>query len=115
MHAHTSMCTGLRACPATQECPPGNPMGPHAQLTYLLKASLAGGAKTYVLLAARPEVEHATETLQALRFGEACAQVEVAAHKSTGAERAAAAALAAIDGQIASLEAAIRAKERFET
>ena len=86
------------------------------KLTYLLKRSLAGGAKTCVLLAARPEAEHATETLQALRFGEACAQVEVAANTSaSGAERAAAAALAAIEGQIASLEAAIRAKERFET
>ena len=77
--------------------------------------AVAGGAKTCVLLAARPEAEHATETLQALRFGEACAQVEVAAHKSQGAGRAAAAALEALDAQIASLEEAIKEKERFET
>ena len=32
----------------------------------LLRPSLSGGAQTYVLLAARPEGEHATETLQAL-------------------------------------------------
>ena len=36
------------------------------QLTMLLRPSLSGGAQTYVLLAARPEGEHATETLQAL-------------------------------------------------
>ena len=35
------------------------------QLTMLLRPSLSGGAQTYVLLAARPEGEHATETLQA--------------------------------------------------
>ena len=68
-----------------------------------------------MLLAARPEAEHAAETLQALRFGEACAQVEVAAHKGTGADRAAALALGALDSQIDALEAKIREKERFET
>ena len=104
----------------------------------LLRPSLSGGAQTYVLLAARPEGEHATETLQALspshltilptyrlttlpsdlvlqalRFGETCASVEVAARG--GAERQVQAALAAIDQQVAELEWAIRSKERFET
>ena len=108
------------------------------QLTMLLRPSLSGGAQTYVLLAARPEGEHATETLQALppshltilptyrlttlpsdlvlqalRFGETCASVEVAARG--GAERQVQAALAAIDQQVAELEWAIRSKERFET
>ena len=86
-----------------------------SKLTYLLKRSLAGGARTYVLLAARPEAEHAMETCQALRFGETCAQIEVAAHNGAGAGRAAALALESLDARIAELEAAIRAKERFET
>ena len=86
-----------------------------SKLTYLLKRSLAGGAKTYVLLAARPEAEHAVETLQALRFGEACAQVEVGADKAAGAGRAVGLALESLDEQIAALEATIREKERFET
>ncbi len=51
--------------------------------------------------------------LQALRFGETCASVEVAARG--GAERQVQAALAAIDEQVAELEWAIRSKERFET
>jgi len=83
------------------------------QLTMLLRPSLSGGAQTYVLLAARPEGEHATETLQALRFGETCAAVEVAA--KGGADRQAQAALAALDAQVAELEKAITLKERFET
>ena len=86
-----------------------------SKLTYLLKRSLAGGARTYVLLGARPEAEHATETLQALRFGEACSQVEVSASMGTGADRAAALALESLDEQIDALEATIREKERFET
>ena len=86
-----------------------------AKLTYLLKRSLAAGAKTLVLLAARPEAEHSMETFQALRFGETCAQIEVSAHNGTGAGRAAALALDALDAQIAQLEEQIRDKERFET
>ena len=83
------------------------------QLTMLLRPSLSGGAQTYVLLAARPEGDHATETLQTLRFGETCAAVEVAA--KGGADRQAAAALEALDAQVADLERRIMEKERFET
>ena len=84
------------------------------KLTMLLRRSLSGGAQTCVLLACRPEAEHATETLQALRFGEAAMQVEVTANGG-GNARAAAAALEALDKQVAALEHAIRDKERFET
>ena len=83
------------------------------KMTMLLRRSLSGGAQTCVLLAARPEAEHATETLQALRFGESAMQVEVAA--GGGGGRAAAAALEALDAQVAQLERLIVEKERFET
>jgi len=83
------------------------------KLTMLLKPSLSGGAQTLVMLAARPESEHALETLQALRFGEACSQIEVGA--CGGPDRAAALALAALDAQISEIEALILKKERFET
>ena len=82
-------------------------------MTMLLRRSLSGGAQTRVLLAARPEAEHATETLQALRFGESAMQVEVAA--GGGGGRAAAAALEALDAQVAQLERLIVEKERFVT
>uniref|UniRef100_A0A7S0JIH4 Kinesin motor domain-containing protein n=1 Tax=Calcidiscus leptoporus TaxID=127549 RepID=A0A7S0JIH4_9EUKA len=83
------------------------------KLTLLLKPSLSGGAQTLVFVSARPEAEHAVETMQALRFGEACAQVDVGAVAAP--DRAAAFALAALDAQVAEIEAQIRAKERFET
>jgi len=83
------------------------------QLTMLLRPSLSGGAQTYVILAARPEGEHALETMQALRFGETCAAVEVAA--KGGSDRQAQSALAALDAQVKELERLIVEKERFET
>jgi hypothetical protein len=66
-----------------------------------------------VILAARPEGEHALETMQALRFGETCAAVEVAA--KGGSDRQAQSALAALDAQVKELERLIVEKERFET
>lgn len=51
-------------------------------------------------------------TSQALRFGEACGRVENRAH--VGA-KGAAGLLAALEAQIEDLEAAIAAKERWET
>jgi len=83
------------------------------KLTMLLKPSLSGGAQTLVLLAARPEGQHALETLQSLRFGEACSQIEVSAGAGTG--RSAALALAALDAQVSEIEQLILKKERFET
>ena len=53
--------------------------------------------------AAEHAAEHAAETLQALRFGETAAAVDLGA-KDVGADRAAAAALASLDAQISSLE-----------
>ena len=39
-----------------------------SKLTMMLRRSLSGGAQTCVLLAARPEADHATETLQVRRL-----------------------------------------------
>ena len=87
-----------------------------AKLTMLLRRSLSGGAQTCVVLAARPEAEHAAETLQALRFGESAMQVEVGGNSMMAANgRAAAAALESLDKQVDHLEKLIIEKERFET
>ena len=49
------------------------------RLTTALQPSLGGRGTTLVLVTGRPEGEHVTETCQAMRFGEVCAQVEVEA------------------------------------
>ena len=82
------------------------------KLTMVLQPSLGGG-RTVVLVTGRPEAAHAAETIQALRFGETCSQVEIRA--SGGGTDNAAAALRTLDAQIESVQAKIRAKERWET
>ena len=84
------------------------------KLTTLLQTSLGGGGTTLVLVAARPEAAHASETMQALRFGETCSLVELKAAAADGAKTAAA-ALQALDAEVEAVEAQIRAKERWET
>lgn len=84
------------------------------KLTTLLQTSLGGEGTTLVLVAARPEAAHASETMQALRFGETCSLVELKAAAADGA-RTAAAALQALDAEVEAVEAQIREKERWET
>lgn len=67
------------------------------KLTQLLSEALGGRARTVVVVAAATEPKHAIETIQTLRFGEQCANVEsgAAASATVMTER-----LAEIDGQI---------------
>ena len=59
------------------------------QLTALLQASLGGAGRTAVLVTGRPEGSHAHETLQALRFAEGCASVELRAKGRAGKQHGA--------------------------
>lgn len=88
------------------------------QLTTLLRMSLGGGkrrgGRALMIIAARPEAEHADEMLNALRFGRACAKVEVASEaEAEGVIETA--AIEALDAQIRAVQAKIRAKEVWET
>ena len=48
-----------------------------SKLTLLLKKALSGGARTTVLVCASLEPRNAVESIQSLRFGEACSRVEM--------------------------------------
>ena len=80
-----------------------------SKLTELLSSALGGDSKTTVVVTASPEPRHAAESLQALRFGEACAVVTnaAAAQQSSTAHL-----IAALDAKIAAAEQAIEQKER---
>jgi kinesin family protein 5 len=84
-----------------------------AKLTMLLSPALGGSkSKASVVVCGSLEQDDAPETVQALRFGEACATVE--ASGSLGVNGAAA-ILASLDAQVEALEKAIAQKERWET
>ena len=91
-----------------------------SRLTSLLAAALSGArGRVALLLAARSDPGHGAETLRTLRFGETAAR---AALRTPGAANddapppppAAAAALRALDAEVAAVEAAIAAAERWE-
>ena len=50
-----------------------------SKLTLLLQEALGGAAKTSVIVCASLEPRNAVESIQALRFGEACSRVETRA------------------------------------
>mmetsp|Transcript_20724 Transcript_20724/g.45050 ORF Transcript_20724/g.45050 Transcript_20724/m.45050 type:complete len:185 (-) Transcript_20724:42-596(-) len=83
------------------------------RLTMLLQPSLSGNGMTTVLLTGRVEAAHATETLQTLRFGEACSSVELS--RKDWSTQTAVSALSTIDEQIAQIRKEIERKERWET
>ena len=83
------------------------------RLTELLRDALGGRSKTVVVVAARLEPPNAAETLHALRFGERCRQVSETVGGSTMST--AVGLIEALTARIAECEAAIEAKERWET
>merc|ERR1711871_1056938 len=82
-----------------------------SKLTMLLSAGLGGNSKTSVIVCGSMEPAHADATLQALRFGETCSQVQ------TGATQGIATlthVLQAMNAEIQALEALIKEKEHWE-
>lgn len=84
----------------------------NSKLTMLLSGALGGGSRTSVVVCASPEAAHASETLQALRFGERCGGIETATTVASAAMRA---ALEKLDAEIAALKDVIAGKEQWET
>jgi hypothetical protein len=82
-----------------------------SKLTKLLSAGLGGNSKTSIIVCASMDSVHASETVATLRFGEKCALIETAARNNA---TMLAGVLAALDAQIAALEAEIALKERWE-
>merc|ERR1719464_701053 len=83
-----------------------------SKLTLLLEPAFNGESRTSVVVCCSPEEQHAEETVQSLRFGEMCRNVEhehMVGPADTGA--AVAQALDQIDGELCELEATIRQKE----
>mmetsp|Transcript_33752 Transcript_33752/g.61158 ORF Transcript_33752/g.61158 Transcript_33752/m.61158 type:complete len:888 (+) Transcript_33752:52-2715(+) len=84
-----------------------------SKLTMLLQEALGGDARTLVVTTATMDPTHAEESLQTLRFGETCAEVQ----KRREADQAASihVALDKIDQEMKILQAEIVKKERWET
>jgi len=84
-----------------------------SKLTMLLKDALGGASRTLVFCTASMDPQHATESLQTLRFGERCAQVQ----QRSDADKAASvqAALKQVEDEIKAVEAEIVRNERWET
>ena len=87
-----------------------------SKLTLLLKDALTGGARLTVLICGSLEPRNAVESIQTLRFGEACSMVETkAANKTAGAGAAALRKLVAeIDAEISEVQAIIVRDQRWE-
>ena len=83
----------------------------NSKLTMLLSGALGGDCKTAVIVTASLESAQASETMQALRFGEKCSAVETTARSG---DSALATLLAAIDLEVAQCERRIEQKERWE-
>ena len=83
-----------------------------SKLTMLLSPALGGDSKTSVVVCGSMDLENAKETVQALRFGESCTSVT---NQANVGARGAASLLAELDREMAALEEAIQAKERWET
>jgi hypothetical protein len=84
-----------------------------SKLTMILQEALGGSARTMVLATATMDPDHADESLQTLRFAEMCSQVQKRQEESQAASVRQ--ALEQIAKEIAQVEAAIVAKERWET
>lgn len=84
-----------------------------SKLTMLLAEALGGSARTLVMTTATMDRGHIVESLQTMRFGETCAQVQ----KQRTSDHAATlgAALEKIDDEIRCLQQEIAQKERWET
>lgn len=84
----------------------------NSKLTMLLSPALGGDSKAVVMVCASKEDANAQETLQALRFGENCSQVQNDARRKQSAIEQ---IIEAIDIEIKALEETIRSKERWES
>lgn len=84
----------------------------NAKLTALLQPGLSGKAQTVVVVCASPEAVDASETVEALRFGELCAVLESSAKLPSASLMAL--TLRTLDAEIVKAEAAVVAKERWE-
>jgi hypothetical protein len=86
-----------------------------SKLTLLLKEALEGGARTTVLICASLEPRNAAESIQSLRFGEACSRVEMrAASRSADAAATLRRVVAEIDAEIAAVQRIILEEQRWE-
>lgn len=83
-----------------------------SKLTTLLSASLGGDSKTLVLVTASLDQQHSIETVQSLRFGEDCANIETS---TTASVSALSSIILKLDAEIKEMEAQIALKERWET
>lgn len=85
----------------------------NSKLTMLLQEALGGASRTLVVTTAALDQQHATESLQTLRFGETCGQIQ----KREQADQVSRVhvALAMLEKQIADLQAEIAKQERWET
>jgi len=83
-----------------------------SKLTMLLSEGLGGNSKTSIIICGNMDTSHASETVQTLRFGERCALVENEVERDNASLLAS--VLADLDAKIASLEATIVVKERWE-
>mmetsp|Transcript_42309 Transcript_42309/g.68160 ORF Transcript_42309/g.68160 Transcript_42309/m.68160 type:complete len:647 (-) Transcript_42309:287-2227(-) len=82
-----------------------------SQLTKLLSASLGGNSKSGVIICASKAPVDSTMTMEALRFGESCRQIESSASQAKGI---ALSVMERLNRQIQECEAAIKKKERWE-
>uniref|UniRef100_A0A7S2TR96 Kinesin motor domain-containing protein n=1 Tax=Lotharella oceanica TaxID=641309 RepID=A0A7S2TR96_9EUKA len=82
-----------------------------SMLTKLLSGALGGNSKTGAIICASKEPVNSLMTMQTLRFGEKCRQIE---NKSVQARGIALGVLEAINKEIKEMEALIKTKERWE-
>lgn len=92
----------------------GHPFIPYhdSKLTQILSSSLGGSSRTTVVVACSMEGRHASESMQALRFGEKCA---VVTNESDRQSSSTGLLLAGLDRDIRACREQIKKKERWET
>jgi len=84
-----------------------------SKLTMLLASALGGDAKAVVVVTVSKDILHSAETLQTLRFGEQCANVENAGKRFVAASLAG--LVREIDDKIKEIESSIKLQERWVT
>ena len=91
----------------------GRPHVPYAnsKLTVLLSEGLGGDSQTSVVICASQEREHASETLQAIKFGQSCRQISTTAKSG---ESFLEDIISDVESEIASCEERIRKNERWQ-
>lgn len=85
-----------------------------SRLTAVLEPALGGLARASVLVCCSPESQHAEETIQTLRFGELCSQIEHVRDGKSDPSKEMMKVIKQIDDQIEDVEGRIREKERWE-